>query len=404
MRIRDKQPIILEDVCIDCGACIASCPRKAVVPDVDSFKVASLFKYRVAVPSPVLYAQFGLDISVREIHLALNVLGFDYIYDVFAACLIEAMAIEKHLSNSGGANRKPLISAMCPAVVRLIQVKYPSLVGSVLPFEPPRELSAREAKIKIAHKHGVEIADVGAFYISPCPAKSVSILQPAEKEHSFLDGAYAISDIYIPLHKAIKNLKPEAIAAFPQEACVFGSGWERTGFMSRSLNVRNWIAVSGLPHVVSILDHLEEGKLEGVAFVEANACMEGCVGGALCVENLYVARSKTLMMERDHDPITKPDDNWVAQLYNNGYFFMEKELKPRRRKGPASSIPERILRMKRRDELSRKLPGLDCCACGSPSCLSFAEDVIGQHTDLKSCPFLSETNIKIDGDHRTPES
>ena len=50
LRIRENIPLIREDLCIDCGACIAACPRKAVVPDVDPFKEKGAFKVRVAVP------------------------------------------------------------------------------------------------------------------------------------------------------------------------------------------------------------------------------------------------------------------------------------------------------------------------------------------------------------------
>lgn len=391
LRIIAETPIIHEDLCIDCGACIMACPRKAVLPESDSVREMGDFKVKVAVPSPVLYAQFGLETSVKEIHIGLRKLGYDYVSDVFTACLIEAMALQEHLRRPRSDENKPLISAMCPAVVRLIQVNYPSLVKNVLPFEPPRELSAREAKIKVAKEKGLDIKDVGAFYISPCPAKTISVLQPAEKERSFLDGSVAITEIYKPLLQAVNSLTKEEIDAAPDEEGVFGSGWERTGFMSRVLNIRNWIAVSGLPHVTGILDDIESGKLDGVAFIEANACMEGCVGGSLCVENIYVARSKTLMLEDGQGTVSRPDTNWVKQLYDSGYFFMQRELHPRERKQPAPSISDAILLMKKRDELSRKLPGLNCCACGSPSCLTFAEDVVVHGMNLEACPYLDDS-------------
>jgi len=389
LRVKNNTPIILEDRCIDCGECIASCPRKAILPNVDTFTMTDEYKYWVAVPSPVLYAQFGLDTRMKEVHLALHKLGFHYISDVFAACRIQAFAIQEHLNRTDHQTKKPFISSMCPAVVRLIQVNYPNLVNHVIPFEPPRELSAREAKIKVSRKHNVEIKDVGAVYISPCPAKSISVLQPAEKERSFLDGVVAISDIFMPLGKAIMEIEPSELDAFPENCCVFGSRWERSGLMSRSLNIRNWVAVSGLSHVVEICDDIEKGKLDSIAFIEASTCLEGCLGGSLCVENIYVARSKTLMLEGDHKKATKPDPHWVKQLYDSEYFFMKKELKPRRKIDPALSISDAILMMKNKDEVTGNLPGLDCCTCGSPSCETFAEDLLMNKTDLDLCPYLN---------------
>jgi iron only hydrogenase large subunit-like protein len=384
LRIRNNTPEVREELCVDCGACIATCPRKALLPEVDTIKEAQQFEYRVAVPSPVLYSQFGLDRSLEEIQLGLNRVGFHYIYDVFEACKMQARAVQLHLEQGGDKVKKPLISSMCPAVVRLIQVKYPTLVDHVIPFEPPRELSAREAKIKVSQKHGVEMGKVGAFYLSPCPAKSVSVLQPAEKERSFLDGVIAISDIYAPLREAISQLDGEEIESFPGDRIVFGSGWERTGLVSLSMNIEKWIAVSGLHHVMRMLDHIEEGKLDGVDFIEANTCIEGCMGGPLCVENLYLARSKILMLEGNAPPSREPDPEWVRQLYDGGYFFMQKKLEPRKR--DRLSIKESIRLMSDRDELASRLPGLDCCACGSPTCLTFAEDMLTDGVMPNACP------------------
>ncbi len=389
LRIRDEAPVICEELCIDCGACITTCPRKAILPAVDTFDETGTFAYKVAVPSPVLYAQFGLECSLEEIHLGLNMVGFHYIHDVFKSCKIQSMAIQEHLARAGDAIKKPLISSMCPAVVRLIQVKYPTLVDHVIPFEPPRELSAREAKIKVAQHHGVDIGKIGAFYISPCPAKSISVLQPAEKKRSYLDGVIGISDIYMPLRKAILELKQEEIAAFPKEKAVFDSGWERTGILSRSMNIKKWIAVSGLQHVTRILDLIEQGKLDSVEFIEANSCIEGCVGGSLCVENIYIARSIIIMLEGNGEPPVKPDSEWVRQLYDGGYFFMEKKLQPRTQSKPPPSISDAILQMKKRDQLMERLPGLDCCACGSPTCAAFAEDVLADSVNMDACPYLN---------------
>jgi len=403
LRVRGQTPLILDDLCIDCGACIASCPRKAIQPNVDRIRETSAYEVKVAVPSLVLYSQLGLRVSPREVHLALNKLGFDYIWDVADACGMEALAVQEHLARTDKKD-KPLISSMCPAVVRLIQVKYPSLVSHVIPFEPPRELTAREAKIKVAQSRQIDMRKVGTFYISPCPAKSISVLQPAEKERSFLDGFISISDIYVRLRDAIRDLEKEEVEAFSAENVVFGTGWERTGLMSRSLKVKSWIAVSGLDHVVKILDDLEAMRLEWIDFIEANACFEGCLGGCLNTENVYVARSKILMLEEENgnqrsEGQSGQDRDWVRQLYDHGYFFMENELKPRTQEKNAD-IPNAILAMKQRDELSAKLPGIDCCVCGCPTCATFAEDILKGETKLDHCPFYKKSRSRDQGDNR----
>ena len=68
---------------------------------------------------------------------------------------------------------------------------YPELTENILPLQVPREITAREAKRTLAREHGIDESDVEAVYITPCPAKVVSIRQPAERARSWLDTAIA---------------------------------------------------------------------------------------------------------------------------------------------------------------------------------------------------------------------
>ena len=45
-----------------------------------------------------------------------------------------------------GALKLPVISSACPAVTRLIRVRFPELIDHMLPLVPPMELAARMAK------------------------------------------------------------------------------------------------------------------------------------------------------------------------------------------------------------------------------------------------------------------
>ena len=59
------------------------------------------------------------------------------------------------------------------------------------------------------------------------------------------------------------------------------------GGMSRTLRLRNSLAVSGLPEIVRVFDDIERGKLKDIDFIEAYSCGQGCCGGSLTVENVY---------------------------------------------------------------------------------------------------------------------
>ena len=96
------------------------------------------------------------------------------------------------------------------------------------------------------------------------------------------------------------------------------------------------------------------------------------------------------MLERNHKRTSQPDRSVVRQLYNSGYFFTKNGLKPRKRSTNSLSIEEAILLMKQRDSLAKKLPGLNCCACGAPTCETFAEDVLLKKCEIDLCPYLTD--------------
>ena len=40
-----------------------------------------------------------------------------------------------------------------------------------------------------------------------------------------------------------------------------------------------------IQNIVALLEEIEMGKLHDIEFIEAMACPQGCVGGALTIEN-----------------------------------------------------------------------------------------------------------------------
>ena len=101
----------------------------------------------------------------------------------------------------------PLISSFCPTVVRLLQVKYPELVDQLLPVLAPREISARAAKIRLSKETGLPLDKIGAVYITPCPAKIVSILEHPGMQRSHLDAAVSICDLFQTLAAAVSRVQ-----------------------------------------------------------------------------------------------------------------------------------------------------------------------------------------------------
>jgi iron only hydrogenase large subunit-like protein len=388
IRIRDGKAHIIEEKCIDCGECITVCPNQAIIPLTDPFGELTKFKHTVALPSPALYAQFGREILPRKILSGLKRLGFDDAFDLAQTCGEVSFAIQEYLREYSGP--KPLISNACPVVVRLIQVKYPSLIDLVIPIDPPRELAGRELKKKKSKHLGLKEKEIGAFYLTPCPVKMISIRQPAEKGRSSLDGAISISDIYGPLLSAMEGVEKGSYREALESICILGIGWAMVGGICRTLRLRNSLAVSGLNEIIKVFDDIERGKLRNIDFIEAYSCHQGCVGGSLTVENLYISYNKILKLIEtlEFEQIKAcPDIREVRRLYKQDHFFIKGKLEPRPLKPLSEDLGEAIKKRKQKEDIYNSLPKIDCGACGSPTCLTFAEDVIMGDADLTDCIF-----------------
>jgi iron only hydrogenase large subunit-like protein len=280
-----------------------------------------------------------------------------------------------------------MISGFCPAVVRLIQVKYPELTEHIMPLEVPREITAREAKLKLSHDLGLDVSEIEAVYITPCPAKVVVIRQPAEKERSWLDRAIAISEVYGPLRSALAATE-SAPSNELFESATYGPGWSRLGGMTSLLRTDRWIAVSGMSDVTQILDDIENSRLRDVEFIETSACLGGCIGGPLTVENIYVARSRTYRLGKKCGRNIERHATEVEELYRDRFFSMENPLAPRPLSPLDPNIGKAIEMVRYRDEIYESLPKIDCGACGSPNCQAFAEDVVKRDVERSACIVL----------------
>ncbi len=388
IRVRKGKALIIEEKCVDCGECITACPNGAIVPLTDPFGELTRFRHTVALPSPGLHAQFGTEILPQKIVAGLKNLGFDDAFDLSLTCGEVSFAIQEYLRDYKGP--KPVISNACPTVVRLIQVKYPSLIDQILPIDTPRELAARDLKKRKAKRLGLKEKEIGTFYLTPCPAKMISIRQPAEKGRSSLDGAISISDIYGPLLSALESVEKDGYERDLKNICILGMGWAMSGGICRTLRIKNSLAVSGIQEIIKVFDDIEKGKLRNIEFIEAYSCHQGCVGGSLTVENLYISFNKVLKLIEtlEYEKIKAcPDIREVRKKYKEGYYLMKGKLEPRPLKPLSEDLSEAIRRRREKGDIYEKLPKIDCGACGSPTCMAFAEDVIMRGSVITDCIF-----------------
>jgi iron only hydrogenase large subunit-like protein len=393
IRVRNGKAVINPELCVDCGECIQVCPHGAIQPITDLHTLSRDFRYKVALPSPVIYSQFKSDFDPRRVVQAIKRIGFDYVIDVSRACEEFSIAFDTFMSTYRG--RLPLISDFCPTVVRLIQVKYPDLTELVMPLDVPREVAAREFKEDLSKRMHCAPGDIGVIYLTPCPAKMVSIRQPAEKTKSALDGAVSIIDLYLPILAALREIRDQDIDPEIGRTFTFSAGWEMLGEMTRLLGPERVLAVSGMSDVIKVLDDIENSKLRDVALVEASSCMGGCIGGPLTVENMYVARSNIINLMAKHGSSSGVNLEEIVEKYRQGYYDLEHRLEPRPLRPLDPDRAVAIEKKKRKGAILSALPGIDCGCCGAPTCEALADDVVRGLAVLEDCILMGgEANGK----------
>lgn len=387
IRVRGSVATISDDLCIDCGTCISACTTGAIEPVMNPLADIASFKYKVVVPSSALYTQFDSSVHPYLIHQAFLRLGFDMVVNVGPTCEYLSQATMQYLERNPLPT--PVISNECPCVIRLVQVKYPDLVEHILRLDVPRELAARETRRMLAQRPGLDPADVGIVYISPCPAKVVSIEQPAEKARSWFDGALSIRDVYAMLHPVVMSLRADFDERQVPEDFLFRAGWPILGGISMSLQTDNWLAVSGLDHVMRIFDDIENSRLRNVEYVEAVACMMGCVGGIFNVENPYVARANNIRQRIRYEKPRPIATEEVEHQLDRGELALEHSIPPRPTKYFDTDLQTSIKRMREVDRIFNKLEQINCGICGAPTCKAFAEDCARGEARLTDCVFFS---------------
>jgi hypothetical protein len=268
-------------------------------------------------------------------------------------------------------------------------MRFPSLIPNVLPIISPKEAIAKYAR-KYLISQGIPPKDIGIFFFSPCAAKVTNSRYPQTIKSSDVDGIISMKEVYLRLVPIIKNLGEDEIEVL-QTATSVGVGWAATGGEGLASKIYNHVAVDGIENVITILERVENGKLD-VDFVECLACTNGCLGGPLTVENSFVATNRMFKIKkyinlngrtRDidlFDQTVKLD--WDYGLKNKQVLKLDNDM------------TKALVKMEELEKIFDTLPKIDCGSCGAPTCRALAEDIVRGNANIEDCIFMLRDKVR----------
>jgi iron only hydrogenase large subunit-like protein len=402
IRLKNKKAVRIVEQCIGCGACIRACRQGAISAATESPRVLEKDHVAIALVSPVLYAQFP-GVMPKDVLLGLRRMGFAHTIDMSYFLEIFQYAAEEFISR----NRKsraapwPLISPVCPVVVRLIAFRFPSLLPNVLPVIRPVALMAREVKAHLIPEYSKKGKDVVLYYINPCPTKKDPACLPARQRPVPIEIALGINDIYPELAKHVDRIQaaddiPFYQTRFEYETCATGNAsmWAMSGGEIADMDIDRSLAVSGMYETISYLEKIEMGLFQDIEYIEFRTCREGCLGGVLNVIDKYLAKGAVQKMIKRFGLGRRLHRQNILRMYEKGEFQSEKKTTKLASLFGAQRKALTIEAMQKIDKVMELITGADCTACGAPDCQTFAEDVVRGNADLKECLFVGATTKK----------
>jgi iron only hydrogenase large subunit-like protein len=391
IRVRNGKASIIVNRCVDCGECYKACPVSAITVEQDDLEMIFRFPVRVILIPSVLIGQFPKKIMTTSIYKALKDIGFTHVFEVENSVDMVLEATRQFMSER---KERPMISAYCPAIVRLIQVKYPSLIDNIIKVNPPIDITANYYREKLKAS-GLTDDKIGLFYATPCAAKIAAVKSPVGDVKSAINGVININFLY---NRILNYLNRKYTETDPPETDDLLTSRGILWSLTRGEVVHSYgrsLAIDGIRNVNEFLDNLENEKLDNVDFLELRACDESCAGGILISGNRFLTVER--LRNRAEEYMAREDDKvrkTTESFFDINEFAFLGNIEPRPIGKLDDEMSAALKKMERKRRLMCFLPGFDCAACGAPDCETLADDIVRGDAQITHCIFMQQQMVK----------
>ena len=290
--------VIDYDRCVYCGQCHRVCPTRAFYVLQDDLAAIYGFKYRVILFPSIMIGQFPEKYSEDQIYDGLKKVGFTHIYEVEQPLQVLIDSVNDVLKDS--ETPKPAISVYCPAIVRIIQARYPDLTENIILRKAPHNLAAHFA-IQQLMMEGAQREEIGLFYATPCIAKIAAVKSPVGETESIVDGIVNMNQLYNEVMKVISEGEVPDYSNQRKNLSCEGITWSLTRGESCHFGSRG-IAIDGIHNAVRFLERVENEQAQGIDFIEMRACDQGCASGILLSGDRFMTVERLERRAKQYPP------------------------------------------------------------------------------------------------------
>jgi anti-sigma regulatory factor (Ser/Thr protein kinase) len=375
LRVRDDGPVLMDHLCIGCAVCFGECLDGVFSIDdgrVPPERMTVVPRDAVLLVPRAFLCGFPGSLSPGRILSALRQLGFSEVR--LAEEWSHALRRETRVRLFAGAGMAPLIPPLCPAVVALVESRFPSLIPQMVPFLSPVEAASEEFPLR------------PVVLAVSCPSQFAAV------NRSSITGRLTIvspARLAAAIHPFLSAHQP-------------GKDEIRIMDVPEPARTKDELVVSGARRVLRALSEAEAGALEETSLLELFMCEGGCDGSPYLSANPFLSlqrwqRAVETSMNaesegRQRAVADKTDAPGAASEGQTavGAIRRQRPFTPRPGVRLDPDMAEAIRKLSRIDALKSTLPGRDCAECGSPTCASFAEDVVMGRAAEGGCPHAGE--------------
>ncbi|MBY5920246.1 [FeFe] hydrogenase, group A [Ferrimonas balearica] len=221
------------DKCVGCGQCLINCPFDAIEETHSALqtvieKLADKNTTVVGIIAPAVRVavgeEFGLpkgELVTKKLYGAMNQAGFKIFDCNFAADLTimeegSEFIHRLHATVQGDkdAGKLPQFTSCCPAWVRYLETKYPTLLDNLSTAKSPQQMAGTVAKTYGAKVYNMPPEQIFTVSVMPCTAKKVEASRPEfndaweyHKEHGRHAKAYQDVDAVLTTREMSQLLK-----------------------------------------------------------------------------------------------------------------------------------------------------------------------------------------------------